>query len=98
MLNHCQSTETEIKLAFPSEARAAVECHPLLASAEARTVKQRAVYYDTPDLALASAGFGLRVRSEGSTTAQTLKRDDASGGAAATRGEWEWQIRAEPST
>jgi triphosphatase len=87
--------ETELKLTFPAEARAAIDRHPVLAEAEARAFAQHAVCYDTADLALRDAGFCLRVRSEGDVFTQTLKRDATAGGAATTSGEWEWQMRDE---
>jgi triphosphatase len=90
-----QPVETELKLAFPEEARAAIERHPALADATPRTIIQHAVYYDTSDLALSAAGFSLRVRRNDDALVQTLKRDAEAGGVATTRGEWEWEISGE---
>jgi triphosphatase len=90
-----QPVETELKLAFPAEALAAIERHPALVDEATQTIAQRAVYYDTPDLALSAAGFSLRVRRNDDALVQTLKRDGEGGGVAKARGEWEWEISGE---
>ncbi|MEQ1753565.1 MAG: CYTH and CHAD domain-containing protein [Micropepsaceae bacterium] len=56
----------------------------------ARTVAQHAVYFDTQDQALRDAGYILRVRNEGDSYSQTLKRtfsDDV-----ATRPEFKSEV------
>jgi triphosphatase len=90
-----QPVETELKLAFPAEARVAIEHHPTLAAAAARTIIQHAVYYDTPDLALRVAGFNLRVRRNDGALVQTLKSDAEAAEVATKRGEWEWEMLGE---
>jgi len=84
-------TEIELKLAYPAEARQAIEIHPSIADVAAQPTIQHAVYYDTPDLDLKAAGLSLRVRRNDDKFVQTLKQDTGAGGAASSRGEWEWE-------
>jgi triphosphatase len=58
---------------------------------EARLV---AIYFDTPDGALARQGLSLRVREQSGIFVQTVKTasGNRSGGAALARGEWEDEI------
>jgi triphosphatase len=58
----------------------------------ARTITQRSTYYDTDDQALRRAGFTLRIRDEGGSRMQTIKRDQ---GLLFERGEWEVPARAD---
>lgn len=80
-------TETELKFALSPEAQ-----RKLLAAVKAapRQVDLRAVYFDTPDGRLKTAGYSLRVRVEGEHTVQTLKwRNPAN---PTDRREWEGEI------
>jgi inorganic triphosphatase YgiF len=66
--------ETELKLRVPSPAMQRLGTHPALRSGElGPRRKLRAIYYDTPDLALSRAGVALRVRREGRRWIQTVK-------------------------
>jgi inorganic triphosphatase YgiF len=84
--------EIELKFTFPRERRADIdailEAKGLARGAQARRVVT--VYFDTPGLALAAAGFSLRVRHRGRSNVQTLKSLDD--GAAFRRFEQEWTI------
>lgn len=67
--------ETELKFRIPPAQQGAVL--RAVATASARRVRLQAVYFDTPDFALARARMALRLRKEGRVWVQTLK---ASGG------------------
>jgi len=64
-------TEIELKFQVPPEQRDAV--HRAVATRTAQRIGLRALYFDTADRALASAGLALRVRKEGRRWVQTLK-------------------------
>lgn len=68
----------EIELAFSLTDAAA---RRLLADpiCNARSVEMKAIYFDTPDLALRRAGYVLRIRREGRQWVQTLKSGSAGG-------------------
>ena len=68
--------ETELKFQVPADARERV--HRALATASARSISLRALYFDTPDRRLAGAGLALRLRKEGPQWVQTLKGRGAS--------------------
>jgi inorganic triphosphatase YgiF len=77
--------EVELKLRLPRGAAAKVLRHPLLqdfGAAAPHRARLRAVYFDTPDDRLASAGLALRLRRENGRWIQTLK-GPPSGGAGA---------------
>jgi triphosphatase len=86
--------ETELKFTFPAEMRAEIDrvlgAKGMRAASRAR--RNDSVYFDTPDLALAAAGFSLRVRHVGRSYVQTLKSLEQTGGAAARRFEREWKL------
>jgi triphosphatase len=63
--------ETELKFQVPVAARERVQ--RALATATARSVPLRALYFDTPDRRLARAGLALRLRKEGPQWVQALK-------------------------
>ncbi|MBH1999256.1 MAG: CHAD domain-containing protein [Sphingomonadaceae bacterium] len=64
--------ETELKLEVEPDAAAFLEASELLRAAP-EIVKQRALYFDTADKALLSAGISLRIRRTGRKRVQTLK-------------------------
>jgi CHAD domain-containing protein len=63
--------ERELKLHVPEHARAAVMRE--MRKAGARKITLQALYFDTPDRALANAGVALRLRKEGRRWVQTAK-------------------------
>ena len=81
--------EIELKFQVPSGSRERLRA--ALATATARTVHLRAIYFDTADQRLAAAGFALRLRQEGSGWVQTLK---GRGDGLMTRLEHEVQVLA----
>jgi inorganic triphosphatase YgiF len=85
--------ETELKLRIPAAAMQRLGVHPLLRSSE-RTPPQklRAIYYDTPDLALSRAGVALRVRREGRRWIQAAKWAGEVHGALHRRNEAEVEV------
>ena len=85
--------ETELKFQI-DEACAARLIERLALGSAARRRRLRTVYYDTPEGALAAAGFVLRVRDDGRTHVQTVKQASLDGGAL-RRGEWETPAEGE---
>jgi triphosphatase len=69
-------TELELKLQVPAEVAASLRAE--LRRRGARTMPLAAVYYDTPDFALARRTMALRVRREGRRWIQTLKAEGRS--------------------
>lgn len=63
--------ETELKFQVPPVRAAALQ--RAVATASARTVRLQALYADTADQRLATAGLALRLRKEGRIWVQTLK-------------------------
>jgi triphosphatase len=63
--------EIELKLRVPAEKLAAVQ--RAVATRTAQTHRLRAIYFDTPDRALARHRIGLRQRQEGRRWVQTCK-------------------------
>ncbi|SPE34927.1 putative Adenylate cyclase [Burkholderiales bacterium] len=84
--------EVELKLRLRAQDLAALRSRLDALGAAARTERVDSVYYDTPDLRLASGKAALRLRSigEGRTRRwlQTFKTQD-SAAALSVRGEWE---------
>lgn len=95
-------TETELKLLCTPEDLAALRRHKRLRDAFSGPAPRhlRATYYDTPDLRLRAAGFGLRLRRDAASGAvrQTLKaagKGGGKGGGLFQRDEWEVAVPGE---
>ena len=90
-----QPIETELKLTFPPEAANRLADHPAFKPQGANAPRSERIvstYFDTPSHELARSGLSLRVRAVGKRRVQTLKSSGANGGAAMSRGEWEWPV------
>lgn len=83
--------EVELKLELSAEAADAVEAAGLFAS-ELDIVRQHAIYFDTPDHALAKAGLSLRIRRNGDKRVQTIKVDGGAAAGVFVRPEWEREV------
>lgn len=59
-----------------------------------RRIRQRAIYFDTPDHDLAKAGLSLRIRSDGTRYLQTVKAKQSCAGMF-VRSEWEFEVEHE---
>ena len=86
--------ETELRFSLPAEARPRLEAHPAFRPTRAtapETLHQVTTYFDTPDLALARRGIGLRVRrgGDGGARVQTVKWREQGGHSPFSRGERE---------
>lgn len=93
------ASEVELKLALPAAALPALRAHPALAALRAGRVRRArlaATYYDTPDAALAGAGYALRVRREGGVWVQALKAAGTQAGGLAVRPEHTWALGRGP--
>lgn len=88
--------ETELK--FKLRAGQSEQAERILASrypdAPVAATHLVTTYFDTPDLAVAKAGFTLRVRHAGDNFTQTVKSAAITGGHIAQRFEKEWRIRS----
>ena len=86
--------ETELKFVGSEDAMAALrqsgDLMEMAGARRARTLVRRAVYFDSADHLLRKAGYVLRVRSEGNTFSQTLKR--LGSGELATRPEFKSDV------
>ncbi len=79
-----------LKLAVAEDRHATLQRHPLLAKAAAREQQHLvSIYYDTGRLALRRAGILLRLRKQGASWQQTIKRQDDSDGGLTLRPEWQ---------
>jgi triphosphatase len=90
-------TETELKLALPAHAAAALSRHPLvrnLRRGRSRKSVLTSTYFDTNDGMLAMAGVALRLRRDGRRWLQTVKgrQTAASAGGLTARAEFEWPV------
>jgi inorganic triphosphatase YgiF len=84
--------EVELKLLVPPEALDRLLAHPLLAPVrDARAVRTRTVYLDTPDRAALARGVAVRMRSAGRERILSVKSfGDGAAGGLAVREEREW--------
>ena len=92
-----QNTETELKLAISPAGAKRVAEHAAFRPPQASEPKSGRIvttYFDTPNRDLARRGLSLRVRRAGAKRIQTVKTE-GDGGAAASRGEWEWTLSGE---
>lgn len=80
--------EIELKLELTGDAAARIEASGLLPG-DPRKVRQRSIYFDTPDRDLARAGFSLRIRRSGRKRIQTVKASGAGAAGLFVRSEWE---------
>ena len=79
-----------LKLAVSEDRHGALQRHPLLATATAREQQHLvSIYYDTGRLALRRAGILLRLRKQGTSWQQTIKRQYTSDGGLTLRPEWQ---------
>jgi adenylate cyclase len=79
-----------LKLAVAEDRHAALQRHPLLAKAATREQQHLvSIYYDTGRLALRRAGILLRLRKQGNSWQQTIKRQDDSDSGLTRRPEWQ---------
>ncbi|MBI5109275.1 MAG: CHAD domain-containing protein [Rhodocyclales bacterium] len=79
-----------LKLAVAEDRHSALQRHPLLAGAGAREQQNLvSVYYDTGRLALRREGLLLRLRRQGASWIQTIKRQSESGSGLTIRPEWQ---------
>ena len=85
------ATEVELKLAFPGNALAAVEAHPLIAGSprEGNDETLENTYFDTPTLELFAEKIAVRTRKAGKRWLQTVKCAATSVGGLSSRPEWE---------
>ncbi|HEX7858154.1 MAG TPA: CHAD domain-containing protein [Sphingobium sp.] len=82
------ATECELKLELPATTDPEA-LRALLALGPSRVTKMRAVYFDTPDFALASHDCSLRIRQEGRRRVQTVKAGGEPSSGLMTRQEYE---------
>ena len=90
--HHPNPSEVELKLRLSENAGAMLESAPAFAGTAPEQRRELTQYFDTPELALATHGFTLRIRSSGNRRVQTLKTTASGPGAASRRGEWEWEV------
>ena len=83
--------EVELKLALrPRDAIVLAESDLLVG--EPRKVRQRSLYFDTPDHSLFKAGLSLRIRHAGRKRTQTVKARGSSSAGLFARPEWECAV------
>ena len=79
-----------LKLAVAEDRHGALLRHPALAAATSREQRQLvSIYYDTGRMALRRAGILLRLRKNGASWQQTVKRQDESDSGLTRRPEWQ---------
>lgn len=84
--------EIELKLRLPSSALVALRADPLWARTRATRKQLDNIYFDTPQRALAQAGIGLRLRSDGKRWLQTVKGGGSSRAGLHQREELEFAV------
>ncbi len=82
--------EVELKFELPPASREALLALPALAAGIPERRRLRAIYFDTPDCALARAQMALRLRRSGRRWVQTLKAGASGAGGLHARDEWEF--------
>lgn len=87
-----RTEEIELKLELRPDDLDRLRGSPLLASLNPSAAEQETIYYDTPDGALRTAGYSLRVRRSDSKLVQTVKYRPAESGGYSERPEWERQV------
>ncbi|NJD35291.1 MAG: CYTH and CHAD domain-containing protein [Betaproteobacteria bacterium] len=79
-----------LKLEVAEDRHAFLQRHPALAGATVREQHQLvSIYYDTGRMALRRAGILLRLRRQGESWQQTIKRQEGSDGGLTRRPEWQ---------
>ncbi|KKW90933.1 CYTH and CHAD domain-containing protein [Sphingobium chungbukense] len=86
--------EIELKLELVPEAADAFGRLVFLPG-ESDVAALHAVYFDTPDQALAARGISLRIRRSGKRLIQTVKSGNAAEGGLFARAEWEMPVKSE---
>ena len=84
--------ETELKLQLEPDAIPFLEASDLLGKA-APVVKQRSLYFDTPDQKLRAHALSLRIRRAGRSRVQTLKSSEGQAAGLFERSEWEMPVK-----
>ena len=87
--------EVELKLVLDEGAVERLKVHPALNGTEGKTARQVSTYYDTPDQALRSAGFSLRVRTSKGRFIQTVKQQGQGAAGLFDRPEWEEAVEGD---
>jgi inorganic triphosphatase YgiF len=93
MLNRSEIEEVELKLELDARAFGLIDWAAVF-DGQPCHIRQRSVYFDTPDRALAKAGLSLRIRDDGERRLQTVKARRASTGVFVRR-EWEFEVECE---
>jgi inorganic triphosphatase YgiF len=83
--------EIELKLDLPDDAAEAFLQWPSLPVAQ-DVAHLHAIYFDTPDCALAAGGVSLRIRRSGDRHVQTVKADGDGATGLFSRNEWEIDV------
>jgi len=84
--------EVELKLELTPTAADALERAGLLPGTP-QIVRQRSLYFDTPDHRLAAQGISLRIRRVGRKRVQTVKADGSEAAGLFARPEWEFRVK-----
>lgn len=88
--------EREIKLALPAEqVQAATQWFVARAGVEGRPIRLANIYFDTPELTLATSKSALRLRHTPDGWLQTFKTVGHAKDGLHSRHEWEMQVAAE---